>query len=147
MKRFYKPFVLSFFCFLFFAGSVKAQRSEADLLKHLCAIKFEWQIDRQTDSLSKILHDSLLYIHSNGLIESKSDVIHNIETAELVYKKIELGALTVRFAASTALITGSGLFTGRIGHHDFSVGLLFTEVYVKQPDGWKLISRHANKLD
>ena len=39
--------------------------------------------------LENITASDLVYIHSNGLIESKNDFISSIETGKIVYEKME----------------------------------------------------------
>ncbi len=146
MKTKWNYFLLTVFGFLLLGNSLLAQQNESSLLKKLCASKFEWLIDKQTDSLSQLLDNRLLYIHSNGLIESKDDVIEHIVSGKLVYLDVELGELTVRLAESTGLVTGTGVFHGKIDGKEFTAKLLFTEVYIREHQHWKLISRHANKM-
>lgn len=108
--------------------------------------KFEWLKNHQFDSLRWMLDDNLMYIHSNGWIETKADVIDDLKTGKLVYRKVGVNEVSVRLYENAAIVTGKGSFAGVNSGTEFSVNLLFTEVYVKKEGRWVLASRHANRL-
>ncbi len=138
-----KYFVLAL---LLFSIGAMAQNTPQQTIADLSLRKFDWLINKQTDSLQMLLHDELLYVHSNGLVETKDEMLQNNQSGALTYISVETDSLRVRLIDSTALVTGEGLFIGIINKTAFEVRLYFTEVYVLQNDAWKLLSRHANQL-
>lgn len=108
--------------------------------------KFRWMELQQLDSLSAFLHPDLKYIHSNGWIESKDDVLKDLQSGKLVYQKVQVQESQVRQIAQTAIVTGKGNFKVVMDGKSLDINLLYTEVYVKQKKQWLLISRHANRL-
>ncbi|MCK6616709.1 MAG: nuclear transport factor 2 family protein [Cyclobacteriaceae bacterium] len=108
--------------------------------------KFEWLKNHQFDSLRWMLDDNLMYIHSNGWVETKADVIDDLKTGKLVYRKVDIMEASVRLYENTAIVTGKGAFAGVNSGAEFSLNLLFTEVYIKKGGRWLLASRHANRL-
>lgn len=108
--------------------------------------KFRWMELQQLDSLSAFLHPDLKYIHSNGWIESKDDVLKDLQSGKLVYQKVQVQEAQVRQIAQTAIVTGKGNFKVVMDGKSLDINLLYTEVYVKQKKQWLLISRHANRL-
>lgn len=108
--------------------------------------KFRWMELQQLDSLSAFLHPDLKYIHSNGWIESKDDVLKDLQSGKLVYLKVQVQEAQVRQIAQTAIVTGKGNFKVVMDGKSLDIILLYTEVYVKQKKQWLLISRHANRL-
>jgi hypothetical protein len=108
--------------------------------------KFRWMELQQLDSLSAFLHPDLKYIHSNGWIESKDDVLKDLQSGKLVYLKVQVQEAQVRQIAQTAIVTGKGNFKVVMDGKSLDINLLYTEVYVKQKKQWLLISRHANRL-
>jgi hypothetical protein len=140
MKKYFVPVLL--FLSIFAMSQNNDQQAVADLSLR----KFDWLVHQQTDSLQMLLHDELLYIHSNGLVETKQEMLQNNQSGELTYISVKTDSLQVRMINSTAIVTGEGLFNGVINETRFEARLLFTEVYIRQNDAWKLISRHANQL-
>ena len=108
--------------------------------------KFAWLISKNYDSLQWLLDDNLLYIHSNGLTESKDDVFNNLKDEVIAYTKSNVTEAQVRIFGNSAIITGKGAFAGKARGTPFELNLLYTEVYSKLSGRWRLVSRHACKI-
>jgi len=135
--------------FLLLCQSIAAeaqQESESAYLNYLHKKKFTWLIGRNYDSLVQLMDENILYIHSNGLTETKEDVISNLRNEVISYTKSDVMESSVRVFGSTAVITGKGIFAGKARGVPFELNLLYTEVYAKVKGKWKLVSRHACKL-
>lgn len=106
----------------------------------------------QPDSLSKlksVLDDRMVYIHSSGMIEDKQSMVDNIAAGKWMIKKVDIKKPVVRvFKSSMAILTAEGKFYLKsTGNTDLTMDLYYTEVWAKYKEGWKLISRHASKLN
>ncbi len=121
-------------------------RETGEQVLDLSKRKFQWMIDRRVDSLSVILDDRLMYIHSNGLNQTRNDVLGDLKSGRLTYQSAVVRDTEVRVYEGVAIVTGKGKFSGIINATPFSVDLFFTEVYVLKNNLWLLASRHANKL-
>ncbi|MFZ1455021.1 MAG: nuclear transport factor 2 family protein [Saprospiraceae bacterium] len=103
-------------------------------------------MDKNTDSLTTLLHDDVHYIHSNGWKESKAEVIVNILSGKLSYNDVKVHESQVRIVDNTALVTGKGTFYVSLEGKTSEFNLFYTEVYVMTESGIRLISRHACKI-
>lgn len=105
-------------------------------------------IAQNFDSLDWIMDASLKFIHSNGWIQSKKEFIDDLKSEKLNYTAIVVEESTVNiFNNSSAVILGKGIFKGLMpDKSEFNVHLLYTEVYVKENNQWRLVSRLACKL-
>jgi hypothetical protein len=119
---------------------------ESQYLLSLHKKKFTWLLGLNYDSLNALMDDNILYIHSNGLTETKSDVIANLKNEVISYTKSDVTESSVRLFASTAIITGKGVFAGLARGTPFELNLSYTEVYVRISGKWRLVSRHACRL-
>lgn len=108
--------------------------------------KFSWLINKNYDSLQQLLDEKLLYIHSNGLIESKADIFNNLKDEVINYTRSDVAEAQVRVFGNSAIITGKGAFAGKARGTPFELILSYTEVYIKTGNQWKLVSRHACRL-
>jgi 4-carboxymuconolactone decarboxylase len=108
--------------------------------------KFEWMVNKNLDSLSEVLHPNVQYIHSNGLTESKSDILENLRSGKLVLYRVTINAADVRFLNQVAIVTGTGTFVGTVDQKDFEVELLYSEVWIFVEGIWLLLQRHANRV-
>lgn len=108
--------------------------------------KFDWLIAGQADSLQKLLDEKIQYIHSNGWVQNKLEVLEDMKAGKLVYKKVTVKEASVRVYGKAAILTGLGTFEGINGGTPFLLDLRYTEVYVWTMDRWALASRHSSRM-
>jgi hypothetical protein len=108
--------------------------------------KFEWLIIKNIDSLKMVLDDQAQYVHSNGWIQTKQEVLDDVISGKLNYQEVIVSEANVRLYPGMAILIGKGKFSGIVNKNLFTMELLYTEVYVKRGMKWLLASRHANKL-
>jgi predicted HAD superfamily phosphohydrolase YqeG len=109
-------------------------------------VKFEWLVKKQYDSLQSVLDERLVYIHSNGWTESKDDIIADLKSGKLNYLGVKVTESKARIFKGTGIVTGKGIFNVVMDGKPVELQLMYTEVYQEKNKGWKLISRHANKI-
>ena len=136
---------LFFPIFFLISGICHAQSGKEDVLA-LHKKKFEWMSSKQLDSLSALLDKDVLYIHSNGWIETKEEVLGNLESGKLSYRKVTVDKADAREYDKTVIVQGSGLFEVALEGKPLDIKLNYTEVYVKVDGDWKLVNRHACKI-
>ena len=122
------------------------QSSESEKINALHKQKFEWLIAGNVDSLNALLAPQVNYVHSNGWIQNREEVLADMKNGKLHYKMVEVEESQVSILENTALVTGRGAFSGVMNGNAFSVKLLYTEIYVKMENRWKLAGRHACRL-
>ena len=127
---------------IFAAGQDYAEKLIIDLSKR----KFDWLITNQYDSLEKYLDERIQYVHSNGWVQNKMEVLNDMRSGKLIYKKVIVKEATVRVYEQAAIINGLGTFEGVMSGTPFSIDLRYTEVFVKSANRWALASRHANRM-
>lgn len=126
--------------------SVQAQTKDEKALASLHERKFGWLIHNQADSLSLLLDDQVQYIHSNGWVESKQEVLDDLRTGKLNYQSVLVQEAKVRIYKDTGVVTGKGVFKVALDGKSIDINLLYTEVYVRHKKLWRLVSRHACKI-
>lgn len=132
---------------LIFGTQAFSQTAEADKVNQLHKKKFEWLINKNYDSLNGLLDENVKYIHSNGWIQTKKEVIDDIRSGKLNYSEVIVTESSVSVYPNSAVVTGKGTFKGLMpDKSEFNINLLYTEVYVKSKKQWKLVSRHACKI-
>ena len=141
-----KPVILFGLWMLTATGLAQAPTREEQSILDLSRRKFDWLISKQSDSLAAMLDDRVQYIHSNGWIQNKKEVVEDLKAGKLNYIKVTIQEATARLYATTAIVTGLGIFEGITEDKPFSLNLRYTEVYLKSGSHWKLVLRHANKM-
>src|SRR5262245_1838718 len=115
-----------------------AQSAEEKAVAELSRKKFGWLIRKEADSLSRVLDDRLEFVHSNGWVQRRQDVLDDMKSGRLVYQAVTVKESAVRIYGQTAIVTGLGTFEGVNSGTAFKLDLRYTEVYVKTKEGWKL---------
>ncbi len=137
---------IAFSIFVFWAGvSIGQHTTEQQILK-LSSDKFRWLTSAKTDSLQLVLDERVRYIHSNGWIQNREEVLADLKSGKLVYEAIEVKTAEARMYPNTAIVTGTGKFTVLMSGNPLVIDLSYTEVYVKKGKTWWLASRHANRM-
>jgi hypothetical protein len=150
MKKKYAACLQSVTLLLMMAVTSTAFCQQSPTEKYLLQLhekKFRWMVEKKTDSLSSILDERVMYIHSNGWTENKKEVIEDLQNGKLTMKSVKVNEASVRvFKNNTGVITGKGLFNVVMNDKVIELNLYYTEVYVKKKNNWMLISRHACRL-
>lgn len=131
--------------FLFAIVTAHAQVSEQAVLD-LSKKKFGWMIRMKYDSLEPALDDRLIFVHSNGWVENKQEIIQDIKSGKLRYVNIQVTAASARIYTSTAIVNGKGKFNVLLDGKPLELTLSYTEVYIQKNDKWLLASRHSNRM-
>jgi ketosteroid isomerase-like protein len=121
----------------FAAGS-----SEKEVLAAIDAWK-QAALKGDAAALGRIYHDGLAYTHSNGMTQTKAVAIESETNATGVYKGIAMRDVDVHVYGDTAIVEYKldlTHFAGDTAHlHEIMV-------WLKSPQGWQLLARHATKL-
>lgn len=137
--------ILFIFILIVSGFSVTAQTKDEAEIESISRKKFRWMIEQKLDSLDLLTDDRLSYIHSNGWVQSKKEFLEDFK-GKLIYHKIDINELSARVYRRSAVVTGKGHFTVSLNGTRLEIDLLFSEVYIRSGNKWKLVSRHANKI-
>ncbi len=139
--------------FLLVSGVLLAFLTEAQIpsrlekqLVDLSNRKFNWLIEKRYDSLESLLDERVMYVHSNGWIQNKKELIDDLKSGKLNYLKVTVKESSARRYGQTAIINGLATFEGATEGKPFAMDLRYTEVYIKNGNQWKLATRHANRM-
>jgi len=124
------------------AASVGSSADKQDVMAAMDAYK-NAVTHKDGAALEKLLGDDLTYVHSDGLLESKGDVIKSVVSGKAAVDKIEfLPDTDVRVHGKTAFVAGKE----DLWHPTSVVHMHVLHVWEKGPQGWQLVARQATKL-
>jgi len=97
--------------------------------------------------LKSVLHKDLSYGHSNGWIQSKSDILNDFKSGKLIYNKIENSSTAIivinkEYATVKTNTNAEGAVNGTV----FKLTLHIMQFWIKTKKGWQLIARQSSKL-
>ncbi len=133
-------------------GIVSAQKTNQEsatekFVLKLHEKKFNWMVNKRLDSLNAILDERIIYVHSNGWVQNKKEVIEDLKNGKLVMNRVTIKEAAARVYKGFVIINGKGDFNVIVDGNAVEVQLLYTEVYTKRGNGWLLVSRHANRIN
>jgi hypothetical protein len=126
--------------------NTQAQTKDEIALGALHEKKFDWLIHNNADSLTILLDDKVQYIHSNGWVETKQEILEDLKSGKLNYQSVTVKDAKVRIYENTGVVNGTGAFKVLLDGKTIELNLLYTEVYVRQKKQWRLVSRHACRV-
>ena len=96
--------------------------------------------------LKELLHNNISFGHSNGWVQSKSDILGDFKSGKLTYNKIEntrssITNITDRWATATTTTNAEGVVNGNA----FKLTLHVMQVWMKTKKGWQLFARQSAK--
>ncbi len=110
--------------------------------------RFAAQIARDTRQLDKMLHDSLVYIHSNALVERRADFLESIRSGRIVYQlmQAEPDRQLRKIGRRQAIVNGIVRVEGLYSQRSFDVRLRYTAVYTQKKGVWQLNSWQSTRI-
>lgn len=135
------------FIYIFLFGIIAISAFAQRTITESEDMRFQAQIAQDTAALKNLLTDDLMYIHSNGLTETKSDFLHSITTGNITYKTMQPEAgRAIRTYGKTGISNGIVHATGLLNGNPFDIKLRYTAVYVKQRGKWRLASWQSTRV-
>ena len=103
-------------------------------------------LKKEETVLKSVLHKDVSYGHSNGWIQSKSDIMNDFTSGKLVYNKIENNSSAIitiskKYATVKTNTNAEGVVNGTA----FKLTLHIMQFWIKTKKGWQLIARQSAK--
>jgi len=96
--------------------------------------------------LRSVLHTDVSYGHSNGWIQSKSDILNDFTSGKLTYDKIENNSsVIITISKKYATVKTNTNAEGVVNGTPFNLKLHIMQFWIKTKKGWQLIARQSAK--
>ncbi|WP_430899415.1 MULTISPECIES: nuclear transport factor 2 family protein [unclassified Paraflavitalea] len=138
---------LLFFLISFFGVNASAQSKQdsTPVLKALQGIEKALQA-KDSVSLKPLLHNDLVFGHSNGWTQSKTQVLEDMRTGYLVYEEIVPTAVSITMLKKRAFVKEKMQVKGKVNGTAFQLQLFMLAEFVKEGKQWQLVVRQSTKL-
>jgi ketosteroid isomerase-like protein len=119
------------------SGAVQAQED-----KWLAAVKAN-----DLDALGKILADDLVYTHSTGIVETKTDYLNKLKSGDQKYANIEYSDIKTWNLGRAQVLSATVRMTGATKGVPFDNKLKMLHVWSRQQDcTMQLVAHQTTKL-
>ena len=130
--------------FLFVAVSCFAQTDEEKLTVTLKEFH-QSLVKKHTVSINQQTDKALSYGHSNGWVETKAEMIRNLETGYISYQGFKEDSITVAMNGNLASVRFVADITATMKGTASVYHLKVLEVWVRKSKRWVLFARQAVK--
>lgn len=137
-----RDFVFSSAALAAFTPELKAADDPAQRLE-------DWRqacLKKDVGALDELLHEHLLFGHSDGRLESKEDFLSSVTQGKVVYEKITVGGQTLVNNKDTALLRGLMEVTVARGDAKSTYRLNVLHVWIYEKRRWRMVGRQATRL-
>ena len=140
-----KPAVVLFVLFLLIAKSSFAQIDSVSLKNAMQQLD-KALLQKDETVLRSVLHKDVSYGHSNGWIQSKSDILNDFTSGKLTYDKIENNSsVIITISKKYATVKTNTNAEGVVNGTAFNLKLHIMQFWIKTKKGWQLIARQSAK--
>ncbi len=103
-------------------------------------------LEKDEAVLKQVLHKDVNYGHSNGLIQTKNDVLNDFKSGKLVYNKIENNSAgIINISKKWATVKTNTHAEGTVNGTAFKLTLHVMQVWMNTKKGWQLFARQSAK--
>jgi Domain of unknown function (DUF4440) len=140
-------FSLTILTLLFVANAFAQQKENTDSVKlvktmqefHLALVK------KNTISINQQTDKALSYGHSNGWVETKNELLKDLETNVISYGSITEDSINITMNGNMANVRFVGDFNATMKSTTATYRLKVLEVWIKKGNRWVLFARQAIK--
>lgn len=135
------------FAILFLSLSICVVAQTADEQKLLTTVKEFHQalVNKNTLSINQQTDKALSYGHSNGWVETKTDMIKNLETNYISYQSFKEDSIKVSSNGNIANVRFVAAIDASLKDSRTTYNLKVLEVWVKKGKRWLLFARQSVK--
>jgi hypothetical protein len=94
----------------------------------------------------KVLSDDFKFITPQGKIITKREDIDQYKSGQLKMTKVDVSERQIDVFLGTAISRFKVKFEGKAGNYEFSSTFLFTRVYSKIENSWKMVAGHSTEI-
>jgi len=102
-------------------------------------------LNKDSVGLANLLADDVSYGHSNGMIQTKSELIRDVISRVQEYQSINPSDMSVRVYGNTAIVNMKAKVKLLSSGNPMDLNLAIVLVWIKKDTDWKLEARQAVK--
>ncbi len=122
------------------AGAEKAVRAALDKYRN-------GMLNKDLKALEAVVHDKVMYSHSNARVETKAEFIQTIAEDNPRYQALDLAEQTIHVYGNSAVCRGNVTIKNTPkGGQLTTLQLNVLTVWAKEGGAWKLVARQSTRL-
>ena len=107
-------------------------------------MRIDAMIASDADALDALLHEELVYTHSNGKVDTKDSLMETLARGDIDYRRIQRGAEAVRAERNAAVVSAPVEMEVAAGGQLHQITGVYTAVYFWQSGRWQLVAYQSS---
>lgn len=103
-------------------------------------------VERDSNALKTLLHDKLVYGHSNGWKETKNELIADLYNGTIIYHKISQAGESIVMDGNTATVRSIADIDVTMEGKELHFKLHVLQVWIWKNKKWQLFGRQSAKI-
>ena len=137
---------LLFIVTLFFVQIVVAQKKDTAAVLAAVQKLEKALIGKDSATLNVLLHKDVAFGHSSGWVQTKKNVVDDMMSGFLDYKKIDETSVSIDVSKEKAIVKERVSVSGVRDGNAFELNLFIMQIWVQNKKGWQLFARQSTKL-
>ncbi|MCH7415419.1 nuclear transport factor 2 family protein [Belliella sp. R4-6] len=140
--------LLTFLCFVSFYSCTTDMKTDEEKQNVLAAHEQRRSatLNGDANTVASMMTDDLTFTHANAVLESKEQFVEALETQRLQYRALTDEDVQVRVNGSTGVVSGTVHIVVEAAGTEYDLRVLFTELWVKEGNSWKMMLWHATEV-
>ncbi len=101
---------------------------------------------RDYDTLAGLIHDELMYTHSNAIFDTKASLLAALRAGDFRYKRIDRSDIRANAFGDTVHVTGIADMDAEFRGQPVTARVRYSIIWVKGAHGWQYALWHAVPL-
>jgi len=137
---------LLFILTLFFVQIVVAQKKDTAAVLAAVQKLEKALIGKDSATLNVLLHKDVAFGHSSGWVQTKKNVVDDMMSGFLDYKKIDETSVSIDVSKEKAIVKERVSVNGVRDGNAFELNLFIMQIWLQNKKGWQLFARQSTKL-
>jgi hypothetical protein len=121
--------------------------AQQDVLKNKIEQLHSALVKKDSLMLQDLLHDSVSYGHSNGLIENKLSIWKNLKSNYIQYNDIKYTHLKIQIYKNMAIVRYDAEIDVDFESKNYKLNLHTLQTWLLPNKNWQIIARQATKIN
>ncbi|MBI4625847.1 MAG: nuclear transport factor 2 family protein [Verrucomicrobia bacterium] len=127
--------------FGFFSSARGAAESATDAVRRIDGERLQAMMAGDGAALGRVLSDELVFVHSDGRVESKADYVKNLMAGDTAYTNARTSELrTMKPSSDVVVLIGRQDMRKRLGATWSEITLRFLSVWRNEGGTWRMVA-------
>jgi ketosteroid isomerase-like protein len=119
------------------------------MTNEIIAVEKQWAkafLELDMATIAELMDDSYTLIQQNGQVESKQQVLESLQTQQRQWETATSDPQDVRLYGNVAVVVGHWQSKGKNHGQEFDYTACYLAIWVKHPQGWRIVADQSTPI-